>query len=753
MALPQYSTGTVSVAAGGTVVTCLGGMWSGINAKQGDFISIDGLDEVLITEVTDATQLKIAPWQGAAKTSVPYVIYQNYVGRVVGVAAAEDVGDMLEKLHVDGLPFILGVDETVPDPSYGDDGQLAFDPLTGQWWVKQGGVWVPSSGLTALGYGGTSATSVTIGLSPPPKVFTTQSSLAYNGARVRAASAANLNNWMEGVATYSATTLTMTVDTIGGVGTYADWLFSVAGAKGGPGPVGPVGPAGPEGPPGATGSGSGNVTGPAGAVNERIAVYNGTSGTVIKDGGKTIAELLAEGGSNVSTSSSPPSGASDGDLWWDDATGNMYVYYNDGTSSQWVSAHKGSGTFSVADFGAAGDGVTNDRAAFQAAIDAASAATSGRVVIPRAAYAILGNITLAAHTELWFEPGCVINYGGPAGMGGSALFNAHGAGLLRATAVASDLPIGIDYIAVANNTGFTVGSDRSGDPVYITAGIDQYQYTWGGYAVALQDTNVVYFNFSHPRNHALSKSTVSLQQRQQIDGIRITGNGLVIDGTNAGVDVQASCIRLVDCKNCVVNGVSVYNFQTSGGYDGIVMAQWGLNNRFEDITIQHSGSYYPYDVFFEHQSHGVWRHIRSSKSLGMGPALRASSYCHIEDIHITGASRRGLSVLGISGCFVDGITLNGNSYTGLAIAYGCMHNHFVNMQCHGNYWHGIWFSDESNSYNIISNLSARNNNKAAAGYMAVVTFVTDQYNKILGGQYTGAVSLSATTTTTDFTAV
>jgi len=230
MALPVYFTGTVSVAAGGTVVTGAGVMWSGINAKQGDFISINNLAEVLITEVTDATHLKIAPWPGAAQTGAAYVIYQNYVGRVVGVAAAEDVGVMLEKLHVDGLPFILGAEETVPDPSYGDEGQLAFKPSTGQWWEKSGGVWVISFGLTALGYGGTSATPLLIGTGT--KTFTTQGSLAYDGARVRAASAANANNWMEGIADYSGTTLTMTSDKIGGSGTHADWLFSIAGHPG-----------------------------------------------------------------------------------------------------------------------------------------------------------------------------------------------------------------------------------------------------------------------------------------------------------------------------------------------------------------------------------------------------------------------------------------------------------------------------------------------------------------------------------------
>jgi hypothetical protein len=38
---------------------------------------------------------------------------------------------------------------TVPDPSYGDDGQFAFQPTTGLWWTKTGGVWVSSPGLTS----------------------------------------------------------------------------------------------------------------------------------------------------------------------------------------------------------------------------------------------------------------------------------------------------------------------------------------------------------------------------------------------------------------------------------------------------------------------------------------------------------------------------------------------------------------------------------------------------------------------------
>lgn len=145
MTLPTYSTGTIGVTNGGTVVTGASTLWSGTNVKEGDFfVRSDGM--ALITEVTNTTHLKITPWLGATVASAgTYTIEQNYSGRVVGVAAAQDVGTMLGKLHTDGLPFLVGLTETVPDPSLGADGQYAYKPDTGAWWVKTAGVWVLSS--------------------------------------------------------------------------------------------------------------------------------------------------------------------------------------------------------------------------------------------------------------------------------------------------------------------------------------------------------------------------------------------------------------------------------------------------------------------------------------------------------------------------------------------------------------------------------------------------------------------------------
>jgi len=53
-------------------------------------------------------------------------------------------------------------------------------------------------------------------------------------------------------------------------------------------------------------AGAGDVVGPAGAVDGRIAVFDSTTGKLIKDGGQTIAEVLAAGGGSFDTEASNP---------------------------------------------------------------------------------------------------------------------------------------------------------------------------------------------------------------------------------------------------------------------------------------------------------------------------------------------------------------------------------------------------------------------------------------------------------------
>ena len=51
--------------------------------------------------------------------------------------------------------------------------------------------------------------------------------------------------------------------------------------------------------------GSGDVVGPISAIDERIAVFDGITGKLIKDGGKTIAETLADAKVGVDSVATP----------------------------------------------------------------------------------------------------------------------------------------------------------------------------------------------------------------------------------------------------------------------------------------------------------------------------------------------------------------------------------------------------------------------------------------------------------------
>lgn len=52
--------------------------------------------------------------------------------------------------------------------------------------------------------------------------------------------------------------------------------------------------------------------------------------------------LESGGGASVSTSDTPPAGPVNGDLWFRTDVGQLYVWYDDGTSAQWVEANTGS---------------------------------------------------------------------------------------------------------------------------------------------------------------------------------------------------------------------------------------------------------------------------------------------------------------------------------------------------------------------------------------------------------------------------
>lgn len=147
-AFPTYSTGTVAVANGATAVIGTGTNWSGVNAKPGDDIVIDGRT-VVVMDVTDATHLAIDAWPfTTVSAGAAYKVVKRSPLRYAGGDAMASVSDLVAALNTDGFYVFVDPDDSVPDPSYGEDNQFAFQPTTFKLWLKTGGVWVLQPSLS-----------------------------------------------------------------------------------------------------------------------------------------------------------------------------------------------------------------------------------------------------------------------------------------------------------------------------------------------------------------------------------------------------------------------------------------------------------------------------------------------------------------------------------------------------------------------------------------------------------------------------
>jgi hypothetical protein len=76
------------------------------------------------------------------------------------------------------------------------------------------------------------------------------------------------------------------------------------------------------------------------ASPNNLAIYGGTAGQFLSTNGSGVLSWAsaAGGGASITVSDTPPSAPSVGALWWDSVGGQLYVWYADANSSQWVIA-------------------------------------------------------------------------------------------------------------------------------------------------------------------------------------------------------------------------------------------------------------------------------------------------------------------------------------------------------------------------------------------------------------------------------
>lgn len=77
-------------------------------------------------------------------------------------------------------------------------------------------------------------------------------------------------------------------------------------------------------------------------VGDVLTIEAGDNISIVGDAINDKITISATGGATVNIADNPPLSPTNGDLWWSSVYGTMFIYYNDGNSSQWVEAASGS---------------------------------------------------------------------------------------------------------------------------------------------------------------------------------------------------------------------------------------------------------------------------------------------------------------------------------------------------------------------------------------------------------------------------
>jgi hypothetical protein len=185
-----------------------------------------------------------------------------------------------------------------------------------------------AQGVAGLGYGATTSSNSFLIANSVLRVFAVTSLGAYSiGDRVRVKSSITPANYMEGVITaISGTNVSVQIDAISGSGTFASWVFSLAGNVGTQGPKGDTGATGARGAQGSTGNtgatGAQGPQGPAGPTGATgMTGPRGQTGTTGAQGDRG-----PPGGNTIlSGSTSPTAGiGTSGDFYLDRTARILY---------------------------------------------------------------------------------------------------------------------------------------------------------------------------------------------------------------------------------------------------------------------------------------------------------------------------------------------------------------------------------------------------------------------------------------------
>lgn len=152
-----YGSGTISVTAGGTVVTGVGTNFTAW--VTGGYPLFAGGVLAPTQTVTDDTHIVLAlPWPGATLVNAPYFIQNLSRAQLEFDVYRRNVRRLVATLAGATIMVQVPEEDDAPDPGLGDDGDFAVKVYGGsagsawQFWLKEGGVWVDKGAPVGLAW-------------------------------------------------------------------------------------------------------------------------------------------------------------------------------------------------------------------------------------------------------------------------------------------------------------------------------------------------------------------------------------------------------------------------------------------------------------------------------------------------------------------------------------------------------------------------------------------------------------------------
>lgn len=240
------------------------------------------------------------------------------------------------------------------------------------------------------------------------------------------------------------------------------------------------------------------------------------------------------------------------------------------------------GIINAADYGATGDGVTDDVDSLQAAIDAA---VGQRLWIPEGTYYISSELTVASNTEIVMSPGAKIDISSWAAsvtLGDSRAFNISGS-TSTTTTVTADIAVNDYDITVTSTTGFSAGDMvdiTSTEPLH--SGYSNRYKGWVTYVDSVLSSTVIRLaNKSYFAIDAVGGSyTATLKRYIPVENVKMSGGRIVGGGFNKG-HVGIYCREF---EGCIFAGIEIDSCESNGFWFGTGVRQTVQNCRIKNAT-------------------------------------------------------------------------------------------------------------------------------------------------------------------------